>query len=138
MGCNPDILENICPSGLRPSGLYFPIYPDYNPCTNIIHRRKIVHKTDILTNISVLCYNISEYQGQRTLVFYLYAMYNEIYIVLLNGFCPSWTDSICCVKWKFPTKLSHICYILYFWYFFSEFTDSGYLSNLHSFLAHIP
>ena len=32
MGCNPDILENICPSGLRPSGLYFPIYPDYNPC----------------------------------------------------------------------------------------------------------
>ena len=32
MGCNPDILENVCPSGLRPSGLYFPIYPDYNPC----------------------------------------------------------------------------------------------------------
>ena len=32
MGCNPDILENICPSGLRPSGLYFSIYPDYNPC----------------------------------------------------------------------------------------------------------
>ena len=76
MGCNPDILENIVQRAGGPRDIYFPIYPDYNPCTNIIHRRKIVHKTDILANISVLCYNISEYQGQRTLVFYFYPMYN--------------------------------------------------------------
>ena len=79
MGCNPDILENIVQRAGGPRDIYFPIYPDYNPCTNIIHRRKIVHKTDILANISVLCYNISEYQGQRTLVFYFYPMYNEEY-----------------------------------------------------------
>ena len=46
-----------------------------------VHRRKIVHKTDILANISILCYNISEYQGQRTLVFYFYPMYSEKYIL---------------------------------------------------------
>ena len=44
MGCNPDILENICPSGLRPSGLYFPIYPDYNPCIiSIFHRKTVLY-----------------------------------------------------------------------------------------------
>ena len=47
MGCNPDILENIVQGAGDPRDIYFPIYPDYNPCTNIIHRRKIVHKTDI-------------------------------------------------------------------------------------------
>ena len=82
MGCNPDILENIVQRAGGPRDIYFPIYPDYNPCTNIIQRRKIVHKTDILTNISVLCYNISEYQGQRTLVFYFYPMYNGKYMSL--------------------------------------------------------
>ena len=58
-------------------------------CTKIIRRRKIVHKTDILTNISVLCYNISEYQGQRTLVFYFYPLYNVSFISFLvfRHFC---------------------------------------------------
>ena len=88
MGCNPDILENIVQRAGGPRDIYFPIYPDYNPCTNIIHRRKIVHKTDILANISVLCYNISEYQDQRTLVFYFYPMYNAEYIS--NYYPPSY------------------------------------------------
>ena len=48
MGCNPNILENIVQRAGGPRDIYFPIYLDYNPCTNIIHRRKIVHKTDIL------------------------------------------------------------------------------------------
>ena len=74
MGCNPDISENIVQRDI-----YFPIYPDYNSCANIIQRRKIVHKTDILTNISVLCYNIRGYQDQRTLVYYFYPMYNDKY-----------------------------------------------------------
>ena len=34
---------------------------------------------DILVNISVLYYNISEYWGQQTLVFYFYPMYNVPY-----------------------------------------------------------
>ena len=81
MGYNPDILENIVQRAGGPRDIYFPIYPDYNPCTNIIQRRKIVQKTDILTNISVLCYNISEYQDQRTLLFYFYPMYNGKYVL---------------------------------------------------------
>ena len=49
MGCNPDILENICPSGLRPSGLYFPIYPDYNPCIiSVFDRSSLATKQLIL------------------------------------------------------------------------------------------
>ena len=40
MGCNPDILENIVQRAGGPRDIYFPIYPDYNPCTNIIHRVK--------------------------------------------------------------------------------------------------
>ena len=43
MGCNPDILENICPSDLQPSGLYFPIYPDYNPCIISLFPNKGLH-----------------------------------------------------------------------------------------------
>ena len=53
MGCHPDILENIVQRARGPRDIYFPIYLDYNPCTNIMHRRKIIHKTDILANISV-------------------------------------------------------------------------------------
>ena len=32
MGCNPDILENIVKRAGGPRDIYFPIYPDYNPC----------------------------------------------------------------------------------------------------------
>ena len=32
MGCNPDILENIVQRAGGPRDIYFPIYPDYNPC----------------------------------------------------------------------------------------------------------
>ena len=34
---------------------------------------------DILVNISVLYYDISEYRGKQTLVFYFYPMYNDKY-----------------------------------------------------------
>ena len=71
---------NICSLGLWLSGQYFPIYPDYNPCTNIIQRRKIVHKTDILTNISV-CAIISvniKAKGHKSFIFILCIMRNKI------------------------------------------------------------
>ena len=31
-----------------------------------------------------MCYNINEYRGQRTLVFYFYPIYNEIYLFFLG------------------------------------------------------
>ena len=81
-----------------------------------------VHKTDILTNISVLCYNISEYWGQWTLVYYFYPMYNVYYnISSVVEFQRWWVlkrkifaqESTCSKKILIPTTLNYLWFSVF-------------------------
>ena len=81
----------------------------------------------ILANISVFYYNISEYEGQRTLVFYLYPMYNVIYLDMgRDKYCIAVLDGL--IHGKLHHDLPQQVWSL-FWFGFLLHKSQGMLNS---------